>query len=197
MAKQTNNKEFSPIDVISRVLRGDTSAFEGIVRRFERPLRAWLATQAPPAVDVDELAQRTFVVVFSKLREFERGTDFAAWLFTIARFQLKTELTRLRRVADYHARFAPELLQRELERRSAEYPEVQQHRLDHLTECLKSLGEHLQRYITWRYEEEIPLEEMAARSGRSVSAVKKQLWQLRRKLHECIEARMATERGMS
>lgn len=197
MAKQTNNKEFSPNDVISRVLRGDTSAFEDIVRRFERPLRAWLATQAPPAVDVDELAQRTFVVAFSKLGEFESSSDFAAWLFTIARFQLKTELTRLRRVADYHARFAPDLLQRELERRSSEPPELQQQRLDHLTECLKSLGEHMRRYITWRYEDEIPLEEMATRSGRSVSAVKKQLWQLRRRLHECIEARMATEGGMS
>ena len=172
-------------------------AFEGIVRRFERPLRAWLASQAPPAVDVDELAQRTFVLAFSRLSEFELGSDFAAWLFTIARFQLKTELTRLRRVADYHARFAPDLLQRELERRGFEPPELQQQRLDHLSECLKSLGDHLQRYITWRYEDEIPWEEMATRSGRSVSAGKKQLWQLRRRLHECIEARMATEGGMS
>lgn len=193
MAKHSTNADFSPNDVITRVIHGETSAFEGIVRRFERPLRAWLATQAPPAVDVDELAQRTFVVAFAKLREFEPGSDFAAWLFTIARFELKAELTRLRRVADYHARFAPVLLQRELERRSSEPPELQQKRLDHLAECLKSLGEHMRRYITWRYEDEIPLEEMATRSGRSVSAVKKQLWQLRRRLHECIEARMATE----
>jgi len=197
MTKQTEQDDFSPLDLIARVVRGETSAFEGIVRRFERPLRAWLATQAPPAVDVDELAQLTFVVVFSKLRVFEPGTDFAAWLFTIARFQLKTELTRLRRVADYHARFAPELLQRELELRSSESPELQQHRLDHLTECLESLGEPLRRYLTWRYEEEIPLEEMAARSGRSVSAIKKQLWKLRCKLHECIEARMTTKGEMS
>ena len=197
MATHSIKDEFSPDDLISRAIRGETSSFEGIVRRFERPLRAWLATQAPPAVDVDELAQRTFVVAFANLREFEPGTDLAAWLFTIARFQLKTELTRLRRVADYHARFAPDLLQRELDRRSSEPPELQQQRLDHLAECLKSLGEHLRRYITWRYEEEIPLEEMATRSGRSVSAVKKQLWQLRRRLYECIEARMTTERGMS
>ena len=162
---------------IARVLAGETKAFEQIVRRFERPLRAWLATQAPPTVDVDDLAQRTFVIVFSKLGEFENGTDFAAWLFSIARFQLRTELTRLRRVADYHARFAPELLQRELDRRNDEAPELQQQRLDHLAQCLGSLGEHLRRYITWRYEEEIPLQEMAERSGRSLAAVKKQLWQ--------------------
>lgn len=182
---------------ICRVLQGQTAAFEPIVRRFERPLRAWLATQAPPAVDVDELAQRSFVVAFSKLAEFQPGTDFGACLFTIARFQLKTELTRLRRIADYHARFAPDLLQKELDRRSSEPPELQQRRLECLAECLNSLAVPLRNYIRWRYEEEITLEEMASRSGRSLSAVKKQLWQLRRRLQECIESRMARDGGTS
>ena len=52
------------------------------------------------------------------------------------------------------------------------------------------LGENLRRYLDWRYDEEIPLEEMAARTGRSVGAIKKQLWQIRRKLQQCIEERM-------
>ena len=184
----------SLVDAAIRSVRdGDTAAFEVVVRQLERPLRAWLAVQAPPGVDVDEVAQRSFIAAFTRLSDYELGTNFAAWLFTIVRFQLKTEVTRLRRVADYHARYAPDLLQRELERRSSEPSELQQARLDHLKTCLGMLGEHLRRFITWRYEEEIPLDEMATRSGRSVAAVKKQLWQLRRKLHECVETRMAAE----
>ena len=70
MAKQSDNDDFSPDDLISRVVGGETGAFEDIVRRFERPLRAWLATQAPPAVDVDELAQRTFVIAFQSCPSF-------------------------------------------------------------------------------------------------------------------------------
>jgi len=144
-------------NAIRRIRKGDTAAFETIVRRFERPLRAWLATHAPPGIDVDEVAQKSFVAAFARLSDYELGTNFAAWLFTIARFQLKTEMSRLRRVA------------------------------------LGGLGEHLHRFIKWRYVEEIPLEEMAARSGRSVAAVKKQLWKLRRKLHECVEVRMTAQ----
>jgi len=122
---------------------------------------------------VDEVAQRSFVAAFTGLDEFEAGTNFAAWLFAIARYQLKTELTRLRRVADYHARYAPDLLQRELERRASEPSELQQIQLDHLRTCLGTLGEHVRRFITWRYEEEILLSEMAVRCGWSLAAVKK------------------------
>jgi RNA polymerase sigma-70 factor (ECF subfamily) len=193
MTKQTPTDDSRLNNAIRRVRKGDTAAFEVVVRRLERPLRAWLAAQAPPGVDVDEVAQRSFVAAFTRLSDYELGTDFAAWLFTIARFHLKTEVSRLRRVADYHVRYAPDFLQRELERRSCEPPELQQIRLDHLQTCLGQLGEHLHRFIRWRYAEEIPLDEMAARSGRSVAAVKKQLWQLRRKLHDCVQARMATE----
>ncbi len=182
-------------NAIRRTREGETAAFEVVVRRFETSLRTWLAGHVPPGIDVDEVAQRTFVAAFSRLSDYTPGTRFEAWLFTIARYQLKTEITRLRRVADYHARYAPDLLQRELERRSNEPPELLANRLDHLRVCLEALGEHLRRFITWRYEEEIPLEEMSARSGRSVAAVKKQLWLTRQKLQQCIETRMSAAEG--
>jgi len=176
--------------LVRRTRSGDLAAFESIVRRLERPLRAWLATHVSPGVDVDEIAQRSFVIAHSKLERFEAGTNFPAWVFAIARFQLKAELTRLRRVADYHARFAPDLLQRELERRADEPGDARKEQLDCLKSCVESLGENLRRYVAWRYEEEIPLEAMAERTGRSVGAIKKQLWLIRRKLQECVEAKM-------
>ncbi|MCC9606157.1 sigma-70 family RNA polymerase sigma factor [Blastopirellula sp. JC732] len=180
---------------IQRTREGNTDSFVLVVRQFEAPLRAWLASHAPPGIDVDEIAQRTFVAAFTRLDDYEPGTRFDAWLFAIARYQLKTEFTRLRRLADYHARYAPDLLQRELQKRGEEPPELFATRLDHLQACVDSLAEHLRRFVSWRYDEEIPLEEMAARSGRSVAAVKKQLWQIRQKLQQCIEARMMNAEG--
>ena len=182
-------------DALRRVREGDLAAFEPVVWRLERPLRVWLAAHALPGVDVDEVAQRSFVAAFTRLGDFELGTNFSAWLFTIAKFQLQTETTRLRRVADYHARYAPDLLQRELERRCSQPSEMWQTRLEQLRACLGQLGDDLRRFIVWRYEDEIPLEEMAARSGRSVAGVKKQLWVLRRKLQECVETRLAAAEG--
>ena len=182
-------------DALEQTRDGDTSAFEVVVRRFETSLRAWLAAHAPPGLDVDDLAQKTFVAAFTRLEDYTPGTRFNAWLFTIAQYQLRTELTRLRRVADYHARYAPDLLQRELERRHQDEPETVVTRLEHLKACVDKLGSHLRRFVTWRYDDEIPLEEMAARCGRSVAAVKKQLWIIRQKLQECVEQRMARTEG--
>ncbi|MCA8987267.1 MAG: sigma-70 family RNA polymerase sigma factor [Planctomycetaceae bacterium] len=189
----TDNRQLE--EAIRRTCAGETEAFEFVVRRFERPLRAWLAGHLPQGIDVDEIAQRSFIAAYKSLDQYKAGTRFDAWLFTIARYQLKTELTRLRRVADYHSRYAPDLLQRELERRSDDRPELLVARLEYLQMCLQSLAEHLRRYITWRYEEEISLEEMAARSGRSVAAVKKQLWQIRQTLQQCVENRLAMAEG--
>jgi RNA polymerase sigma-70 factor (ECF subfamily) len=175
---------------IQQVCGGDVQAFAAIVRRFERPLRAWLAAHAPPGADVDEIAQKSFVAAYARLREYATGTNFAAWLFTIARYQLKTESTRLRRIADYHSRYAPDLLARELDRRSDE-PDTADDRLGFLRECLEGIDERRRYFLTWRYDEAIPLAEMAERSGRSVMAVKKQLWLLRRQLQECVEGKVA------
>jgi RNA polymerase sigma-70 factor (ECF subfamily) len=91
MSTKESDNEFLVDDAISRVRKGNMAAFEVVVRRFERPLRAWLAVYAPPGVDVDDLAQLSFVAAYTRLGDYELGTNFAAWLFTSARFHLKTE----------------------------------------------------------------------------------------------------------
>jgi RNA polymerase sigma-70 factor, ECF subfamily len=182
-------------DTVRRVQAGDAASFEWIVRHFERPLRAWLAGHAPPGIDVDEIAQQAFIAAYSNLSEFSIGTNFASWLFTIAKFQLRTETTRLRRLADYHSRYAPVLLQQALEASGQEGTELWETRLGHLQECVKQLGKDLTQYLTWRYHDQISIEEMASATGRSASAVKKQLWSLRQKLLKCIEGRAALTTG--
>ena len=197
MSEPKTEYEIEVENAVKRIRKGDVSAFEVIVRHFERPLRVWLAAQSAPGVDVDDVAQRSFIAAYTRLGDYTTGTNFGAWLFTIARYQLKTETTRLRRVADYQNRYAPDLLQQELDRRDSALPSLQAQRLEYLRKCLEQMESRLKRYITWRYDEGIPLEEMAQRSERSVAAVKKQLWQLRRRLHDCVESRLSDEGGLA
>lgn len=174
--------------LIERSRHGDTDAFGKIVRHYERPIRSWVASHSPPGVSADDIAQEAFLAAYRRLDEFKTGTKFHSWLFTIARYQLMTEATRRRRIADYHSRFAPELIDRELERRSEEAPpEELAGRLDALRSCLGDLGERGRQLLKWRYDDGIPLSEMAEKTDRSVGAIKKHLFKIRQQLHECID----------
>lgn len=172
---------------------GDHAAFEAVVRRYQRPIRLWLAAHCPPGGDVDDVAQRTFLAAYTRIAEFQPGTNFEAWLFAIARYQLMTEATVLRRRADYHSRFSHDLLARELERRAPEPAALMEERLRHLASCLERVSESERQVLDWRYREQVPLEQMAARLGRSLAAVKKLLWVLRGKIRACIESKLAAE----
>jgi RNA polymerase sigma-70 factor (ECF subfamily) len=141
------------------------------------------------------VAQRTFVAAFTGIEGFREGTNFGAWLFAIARFQLMAEITRLRRLADYRTRYGHDLLSRELERRAGEPEETTAERLHYLRACLEMIDKPARRLIAWRYTDGLPLKEMAARTGRSVAAIKKQLWLVRQKLRRCIERKLATDGG--
>ena len=66
-------------------------------------------------------------------------------------------------------------------------------RLEYLQECVKQLSLGHSQFLTWRYRDQISIEEMATASGRSPGAVKKQLWSVRQRLQKCIELRMAAE----
>ena len=177
---------------IRRVREGDPAGFEAVVRALEWPVRTWVIAHCPPGGDADDVAQRAFIEAFKRIGEYSAGTDFRAWLFAIARYQLMAEATRLRRTADYHRRYAPLALAEELDRRAA-LAAGPSDRLDRLRDCLGGLNPQAREILGQRYREELPLGEISRRSGRSVGALKKYLFTLRARLHDCIARKTATE----
>lgn len=177
---------------LRRAQQGDLSAFEPVIRAWEGPVRAWCVAHCPPGGDADEVAQRTFVEVFRGLSGFQVGTDFRAWLFTIARFQMRAEGTRLRRLADYHQRLVPRALSDALDRR-AETDSSADVRLDHLRGCMQGLDPDDRALLARRYDAAEPLDDISRATGRSVGALKKALFLLRARLSDCVRAKLAAE----
>ncbi len=179
-------------DLIRRAQAGDGEAFGALVRANEWAVRAWITARCPAGADADEVAQVTFVEVFKNLGRFQPGGDFRAWLFTIARYQVMAELTRLRRLADYHERYFPHALWQELERRALALDDAQDDdRLVALRACLGRLDEAARTLLAQRYADEVPVQRMADERGRSVGAIKKHLFALREQLHDCLIRRLA------
>jgi RNA polymerase sigma-70 factor (ECF subfamily) len=179
--------------LVLRAQAGDQEAFGALVMDFEWPVRAWITARCPAGADADDVAQTTFVEAFKNLGRYQVGSDFRTWLFTIARYQVMAELTRLRRLADYHERYFPHALWQELERRALMMDLRDDERLTALRDCLAALDDDDRALLTQRYSDEMPLRQMAQLRQRSEGAIKKSLFQLREQLHTCLIRRLRSE----
>jgi len=83
---------FTDADLIARVLsREDQHAFGELVRRYQSPVRAFLARLARGDAHLaDDLAQETFVKAWRKLQTYRGSAKFSTWLFGIAYNEFRT-----------------------------------------------------------------------------------------------------------
>ena len=167
-------------------------AFEPVIRAYEARIWAWVVHFCPPGGDADDVAQRTFIEAYQGLSKFTVGTNFEAWLFTIARFQMRSEVTRLRRLTDYHQRLTVRRLESALETRSEAPPDADA-RLAHLRRCMESLDDRNRKLLAQRYDRGLPIEDIARQESRSAVAIRKHLFLLRVKLLECVRSKIAAE----
>jgi len=79
-------------DLIARVLsREDQHAFGELVRRYQSPVRAFLARLARGDAHLaDDLAQETFLKAWRKLHTYRGSARFSTWLFGIAYNEFRT-----------------------------------------------------------------------------------------------------------
>lgn len=178
---------------IVRVRSGDPQAFEVVVQRFHRPLRAWLAARCPPELDADDLAQATLVAAFTRLDDYQLGSDFTAWIWTIARFQLRGAYTGLMRQRDARQRHWPTMAYELMAQRIED--EGPDPRLPALQACLESMTDPVRRLLQQHYNDGTDLQTIAQQLGRTAGAVKKQLFSIRRVLHDCIRRRLEVGHG--
>ena len=67
-----------------QALGGSQSAFEQIVRRYQRPVVSLIARMTGDRALAEDLAQETFVKAFRSLAAFDTTRRLSSWLFRIA-----------------------------------------------------------------------------------------------------------------
>lgn len=63
---------------------GNEWAFKELIKRYQQPVYCFLYKMAKNHDDTADLMQQTFLQIFRKAEQFQEGTSFKAWLFTIA-----------------------------------------------------------------------------------------------------------------
>ncbi len=80
---------------VERVLAGDTSAFAGIVRRWQGPLVNLAYRFCRDRGRAEEMAQEAFLRAYRGLAKWRRDAAFSTWLFALATNLYRTELCRI------------------------------------------------------------------------------------------------------
>ena len=88
----------SPSDdqaAVERVLRGDVSAFEEIVRRWQSPLVNLAYRFCHDRGRAEEMAQEAFLRAYRGLAQWRKHAAFSTWLFALATNFYRSELRRI------------------------------------------------------------------------------------------------------
>jgi RNA polymerase sigma-70 factor, ECF subfamily len=80
---------------VQRVLSGDVSAFEGVVRRWQGPLVNLAYRFCRDRGRAEDMAQEAFLRAFRSLASWRREAAFSTWLFALATNVYRTELRRI------------------------------------------------------------------------------------------------------
>lgn len=80
---------------VERVLAGDISAFEGIVRRWQGPLINLAYRFCRDRSRAEEMAQEAFLRAYRALSGWRKDAAFSTWLFALATNLYCTEIRRI------------------------------------------------------------------------------------------------------
>ncbi|SMP74829.1 RNA polymerase sigma-70 factor, ECF subfamily [Neorhodopirellula lusitana] len=136
-----------------------------------------------------EVLQEVNLVLCRNASDFEEGTDFMAWAFSIARFQI---LAFRKRQSRDRLTF-PDDLAEELDSLDGELftagPEFA--RESALRDCISKLPPVQQSLVLQRYAESVSVKSLAAEMDKSANAISMILHRCRTQLMKCVELTLA------
>jgi RNA polymerase sigma-70 factor (ECF subfamily) len=164
-----------------------TDAFVALLTQHRHRLFAFIAKQLVNPADVEDVFQKTSIVLWKKMSQFDPQASFFHWACGIAFNEVRNFLTVQRRG---RLHFDVELVQLLAEEAEAE-DELSVARLAALQECLTKLSPRQQEILNRCYLGTTTITEVAAALGRERGALYKQLARLRELLLDCIRVRLA------
>ena len=174
---------------IRRCQAGELDAFEQIVKAYEPKVRAVLSAMVPDYDLVPDLVQEVFVIAHRKLASFEVGTNFSAWIKTIARNVAQNERRKWIRRQEMQVQYRKET---EAEAQISENIEafvngLPDETLEALRDCVGGLKGKTRRLVNGYYYEGCSIKQVSEILDVSASAAKVALHRARQAVSKCLQ----------
>ena len=169
----------------------EETVFMTVLMQHRHRLYAFISKQLVNPADVEDVFQKTSIVLWQKMDEFKPESSFFHWACGIAFNEVRNFLTIQRRCRLQFDLELVELLAREAREEAA----LSESRLEALRHCLERLSLWQRSILQQCYSGSASISEVAQNLGRERSALYKQLARLREKLLSCIRSRLVREGG--
>jgi len=172
---------------LNAVRTGNPEAYRDVIAACELRVRLIIASIVPDREGVDDVAQEVFLKAYQKLSEYIPGTDFPAWINTLARqMAFNARKRSLRRMA-MTQRYRVEVLQ-SCETETGELADVvKAELLDALRVCKDDLDGHARSLTEEFYFHGRSSVELARTHQREEGWVRLVLFRARQALSECLQ----------
>lgn len=135
----------------------------------------------------DDVVQETNAVLWAKREQFEPGTNFVAWAFRIARYQVMAHQKSAR--GDRHV-FNAEMVN-DLSGVLADEAERADDTRAALRRCMDKLSDEQRELLDSRYGRDEKVADLAGRINRPAGALYQSLFRIRAALLDCINYELA------
>lgn len=170
-----------------------TDAFVAQLMEHRHRIYAFIAKQLINPADVEDVFQKTSIVLWRKMSEFDQSGSFFHWACGVAFNEVRNFLTVQRRSRLHFDLELVELLAEE----SQNEGDVTEARLSALRRCMAQLAERQQEILRRCYMGTESITDVAAQVGRERGALYKQLARLKETLLDCVRLRLACEEAGS
>ncbi|MDP3849126.1 MAG: sigma-70 family RNA polymerase sigma factor [Luteolibacter sp.] len=134
----------------------------------------------------NDIVQETFLTVNRRAASFKLGTDFTAWVASIARFKIKEAWASKYRSFEI---LSPKIVDSLISTMPGESD--RQLELSALKECMERLSPKAGAIVEMRYEQSHSLKEIGDRIGWTAGSVHVALSRARMLLRDCVHAKLA------
>ena len=183
------------LELVRRCLAGDSSAYTGLVERYQKPVFGLIVRMLGDPGASEEIAQEAFVRAYTHLSSFDQKRKFSSWLFRIAHNATIDELRKRRHTMVPLESEGDEgrldLLDVLADQRTAD-PERRASGSalrDDLEEILRELRPEYAEVMVLRFVEELAYEEIAEIMDLPLGTIKTYIHRARRRVAKLIAQR--------
>lgn len=173
-------------EVVKKVQAGDRDAFRFVVTHCEARIRLILASMLPRETDIEGLAQEVFVTAYLHLRDYQSGSDFKAWISSIARNHARNELRKWARDHEKNERYRAEVEETVGEQLGAMVDRLDEKTLTSVRACLDKLTPAAREVVWARYVEGAQNQDIATTHSKTEGWVRIVLFRSRQMLARCV-----------